>query len=77
MSQIGEISEEVKRVKQLGEAIGYGHLMSLASALWRESLREKNLPIIGAFYPSLAKKSDQRDIQHYDSLLKTLLKHNL
>lgn len=44
---------EIEAVKQLGEQIGYGHLMGIASALWRESLKEKNYPESGAFVPTI------------------------
>lgn len=47
------IREEVKAVKNLGEEIGYGHTMSLASALWRKALRDKGFPEHGAFVPAL------------------------
>lgn len=36
--------QEIEIVKQLGDQIGYGHLMSLASALWRQTLKEKGYP---------------------------------
>ena len=36
-------------VKQLGDRIGYGNLISWASALWRNSLREQGFPDSGAF----------------------------
>lgn len=45
------IKTEVIQVKELGEKIGYGHLMELASALWRKSLQEKGYPTSGAFIP--------------------------
>lgn len=32
---------EALEVKRLGERIGYGHLMALASALWRKELSDK------------------------------------
>ncbi len=44
---------EILKVKRLGDEIGYGHLMSIASALWRKSLKEKNLQPYGAFVPTL------------------------
>lgn len=45
--------QEVEAVMYLGDNIGYGHLMSLASALWRKSLKEKNYPESGAFVPTI------------------------
>ncbi len=47
------IKSEVKAVKELGDEIGYGHLMALASALWRKSLKEKGFPESGAFVPTI------------------------
>jgi hypothetical protein len=44
--------QEINVVKNLGETIGYGHLMSLASALWRKSLKDKGYPEHGAFVPT-------------------------
>lgn len=46
------MSVEVNRVKKMGEQIGYGHLMSIASALWRKSLEDKGYPVSGAFVPT-------------------------
>jgi hypothetical protein len=40
---------EMQAVKQLGDRIGYGNLISWASALWRASLREQGFPESGAF----------------------------
>lgn len=43
---------EIMAVKSLGEQIGYGHLMELASALWRKKLQQSNTPITGATVPA-------------------------
>ena len=55
MSEIEKqrIKFDVEQVKNLGEQIGYGHMMELASALWRKSLKEKGYPISGAFIPTI------------------------
>ena len=45
-------NEEIESVRILGEAIGYGNLMTLASALWRKSLSDSGYPISGAFVPT-------------------------
>lgn len=45
------MKEEIKRVKELGDKIGYGHLMCIASALWRKDLEDNDYPTIGAFVP--------------------------
>ena len=44
-----QIRAEMLAVKQLGDRIGYGNLISWASALWRDSLRKQGLPESGAF----------------------------
>lgn len=42
---------EILHVKALGELIGYGNLMDIASVLWAEDLQRHAEPDIGAFYP--------------------------
>lgn len=44
-------SLESHLVKSLGEWMGYGNLMSFASAHWRKLLKDKGLPESGAFIP--------------------------
>jgi hypothetical protein len=72
-----EIKNQADRVKVLGEQIGYGHLMELASALWRQSLRDMDVPEEGAFVPVCTyqvKKKEQpmllRTINNYDNWIK-------
>lgn len=45
--------QEIAIVKDIGEQIGYGNLMWIASALWAEELKNKGLPTEGAFRPTL------------------------
>lgn len=52
-------------VKRLGEKIGYGNLMSWASALWRKNLSEIGCPTEGAFVPRIDKTG--YDEENYDS----------
>ena len=47
-----ERKDEIAAVKLVGEKIGYGNLMSIASALWRRMLRQEGYPVSGAFYPT-------------------------
>jgi len=56
--------DEVKEVKELGEKIGYGNMMSIASALWRKSAKENGYPISGAFVPTCLEfiKEDLQDL---------------
>ena len=46
--------KEIKEVRELGERIGYGNMMSIASALWRISLEDKWGITTGAFIPTIA-----------------------
>jgi hypothetical protein len=49
-----QLRAEIAAVKSLGEKIGYGQMMSIASALWRDSLK-KDLPTgNGAFVPAVS-----------------------
>jgi len=70
---------EIELVKQLGDQIGYGHLMCIASALWRKDLKE-NYPGTegGAFIPALfcdleeneeTKQMYKNDNDYYDKYL--------
>lgn len=56
--------DEIKEVKELGEKIGYGNMMCIASALWRKSLKEKEYPVSGAFVPTCLPfiKDDLKDL---------------
>lgn len=44
---------EIQRIKELGESIGYGNLMDVASALWVLDLERNNNPKCGAFIPTV------------------------
>jgi hypothetical protein len=55
--------EEIVAVKQLGERIGYGNMMSLASALWQLDLNEKHGLKTGAFIPTLATLMKSEDAE--------------
>lgn len=44
---------EVDAVKQLGDKIGYGNMMAIASALWLEDMRKNGYPTSGVFIPVL------------------------
>jgi len=72
-----KIKQDALNVKKLGEEIGYGHLMSLASALWRKHLIENGVPGDGAFIPSI-RKFVKEEYQHpevelmYDNFIKNI-----
>ena len=66
----------VKEVKELGEKIGYGNLMSIASALWRKTLKDSGTPIVGAFVPTCTlfikdeyKELTNEGVEIYDDLI--------
>ena len=73
---------EVIAVQRLGEQIGYGHLMSLASALWRRNLTKEYGEKIaeGAFVPTLKmlvvedwQENIEKENKLYDSIVKAAL----
>ena len=60
--------EEIARVEQLGEAIGYGNLMDIASGLW--ALKEGNpmhMPSVKGFMTEEGKKVS---LQQLDARIK-------
>lgn len=71
---------EIQAVKTLGEQIGYGNMMSMASALWRKSLAESGYPVIGACVPTISyfvqeeyQEMTEKDSKHYDLIIKRFL----
>lgn len=70
---------EVEEVMRLGEQIGYGNLMELASALWRYKLRKQGFPEDGALivttkYNIKKEDSDMEEIRAvYDDIIKEVL----
>lgn len=80
---IDTFKDQVKLVKSIGDNIGYGHLMFIASALWRKDLKEHGVPPEGAFIPTIeysVKKTDlksiQKDKELYDSIIEKSLGDN-
>jgi hypothetical protein len=47
------MTEENNRVKELGEKIGYGNMMYLASELWKKDMIDCGYPTSGVFVPAL------------------------
>lgn len=73
---------EVTAVQRLGEQIGYGHLMSLASALWRRKLTKEYGEKFaeGAFVPTLKmlvveewRENIEKENKIYDEIVKNVL----
>jgi hypothetical protein len=55
---------EVQAVKDLGERIGYGNVMIIASALWAKNLKNKygiEIESTGAFVPAALLQLKKRD----------------
>ena len=70
---------QAELVKCLGEVIGYGNMMSMASALWQLDLNEKHGLSSGAFIPTLASEmkvkpakkaveEQQRRMRHFKTI---------
>jgi hypothetical protein len=73
--------QQILAVKLLGETIGYGNMMSIATALWRKDLRDNGYPQSGAFIPTIygllnyeGQEIADRELPHYDSEIEELLK---
>jgi len=66
-----QFKEEMLQVKILGQKIGYGNLMTMASALWRHDLKKNNLPTSGAFVAKIGKPD--RDDLNYDRMIDDIL----
>ena len=68
---------EVAAVKALGERIGYGQMMSIASALWSISLRKSMGSDNGAFVPVLFddvyKRYRKQQKAHRDQIIQKIL----
>ena len=73
---------EVVAVERLGEKMGYGHLMCLASAIWRRELtKEYNERLAeGAFVPTLKmlvvedwQENIEKENKIYDDIVKAVL----
>lgn len=73
---------EVNAVKRLGDQIGYGYLMHIASALWRRSLTKEYGEKVaeGAFIPTLKmlvvedwQENVEKENNLYDGIVKAAL----
>lgn len=62
---------EVITVKELGETIGYGNLMDIASMLWEIDMKKRNEPV-----PSrLTKKLDKREKERREGFIKEIMQY--
>lgn len=71
------IKQETAVLEMLGDSIGYGHLMALATALWRRKLRSQGLPENAAFIGvcDISIKNDRlksvmEEVRVYDEIVK-------
>jgi hypothetical protein len=77
------IKKEILEVKELGEKIGYGNMMTIACSLWRKNLNDLDYPQSGAFIPTIyqllndeGKEIADKELPTYDRLIeKTLNQH--
>jgi len=78
ITQEKQLVEEVLLVKRIGDRIGYGHLMSLASALWRRKFPSE---AASGAYVCVCETSVKKDIMDavkatnevYDEIVKKAL----
>ena len=56
---------ECEAVKRLGDEIGYGNMMTIASALWAKMLLDEEWGDSGAFYPTLLSNMKPGDLTVY------------
>ena len=59
------LKREVEEVKRLGDQIGYGNMMTIASALWAKMLTDEWGRDDGAFYPTILSNMKPGDLTVY------------
>ena len=59
------LKREVEAVKRLGDQIGYGNMMTIASALWAKMLIDEGWTDTGAFYPTVLSNMKPGDLTVY------------
>lgn len=62
---MGRFKRECEEVKRLGDQIGYGNMMTIASALWAKMLIDEGLGDGGAFYPTILSNMKPGDLTVY------------
>lgn len=66
------MNEEIEKVEELGKEIGFGWLMSLASALWRRQLKKEGKPESKAKIPKesyFASEDDRDNMASIDTIV--------
>ncbi|WP_339193908.1 hypothetical protein MKY95_19170 [Paenibacillus sp. FSL P4-0176] len=66
---------EIEAVKDLGERIGYGNLMDIASALWSVDLEDKYGISTGAFVPTVLPFINKKDRKITEARLESMMDH--
>lgn len=56
---------ECEEVKRLGDQIGYGNMMIIASALWAKMLIDEGWTDSGAFFPTILSNMKPGDLTVY------------
>jgi hypothetical protein len=56
---------ECEEVKRLGDQIGYGNMMTIASALWAKMLIDEGWTDSGAFFPTILSNMKPGDLTVY------------
>lgn len=71
-----KINDDFLLIKKLGESMGYGHMMTIASVLWSDDLKTNGYPESGAFVPTIlsfikddCKPITESSIKNYERLL--------
>lgn len=57
--------QECEAVKRLGDEIGYGNMMTIASALWAKMLIDNEVGDVGAFYPTILSNMKPGDLTEH------------
>ncbi|PZT57413.1 hypothetical protein [Paenibacillus silvae] len=66
---------EIEAVKNLGEKIGYGNLMDIASGLWGISLEDKYGIKTGAFVPTVLPFINKKDRKIAEARFDSTMEH--
>lgn len=69
------MKSDIEKVRELGEAIGYGNIMNLACTLWRIKLKQTGAPETGAFVPVLLMDIKESESDFYLNSLKNFEQH--
>ena len=57
-----KFKQECEAVKALGDQIGYGNMMTIASALWAKMIIDEGWTDSGAFYPTILSNMKPGDL---------------